>query len=178
MSREVLIIAQAGHYRVYVQFIIPVHPIGRHFAARRDAPRSRYSGTQHIRDNELVLKLYNMYENVIAGMNSVDRYSLLLTSAPARRTDYLVEWGARYCACRGDQIFALQGFLQRGKKTNRSYHWHSHQSKQMSLGAMNIQNDSNQVGQRTVHLIEHHDLNTHARLQVLFEEMIYIDCPN
>jgi hypothetical protein len=37
--------------------------------------------------------MYNLYKNVIAGMNSVDRYSLLLTSAPARRTDYLVEWG-------------------------------------------------------------------------------------
>jgi hypothetical protein len=47
----------------------------------------------------------------------------------------------------------------------------------MSLGEMKIQNDKNQVGQRIVHLIEHHDLNTHARLQVLFEEMVYIDCP-
>lgn len=50
-------------------------------------------------------------------------------------------------------------------------------NKQMSLGEMKIQNDKNQVGQRIVHLIEHHDLNTHARLQVLFEEMVYIDCP-
>lgn len=80
-----------GNYRVYVQFIIPVRPIGRHFAARLGSPRSRYSGTLHIRDNELVLNLYNLYENVIAGMNSVDRYSLPLMSASVRRTDYLIE---------------------------------------------------------------------------------------
>ncbi|KAJ5955982.1 hypothetical protein N7501_010261 [Penicillium viridicatum] len=49
------------HYLIHVQFIIPVPPTGRHFVARSSSlgPR-RYSRTQHIRDNELVLDLYNM----------------------------------------------------------------------------------------------------------------------